>query len=331
MAGCNKRVNVPRAAALSRICLVLGIAGGIGYFFFVLSKFDDTGVLVFHGLFSLILILLGIGLLFYCPYRRFSFLSNMLFLFFLYGSLVCAFWFRKKKKKETVLLLHSAFCLFLTLWKFGFTDVPFCARLPLNVCNILVLFIIFRPFYRLAPLSIFWAMLDNYIVCFGIIAGVVNYFVGAYFDDTSPEGSFGMGVFYYRMAESMLLHNVFISYSIYALVTGYIKIDAGSAMTNMIWIIPVFFLFVFINQIWKTDYFFTGVFGITPAFLKKLYYAWPWRFILRGKHIFEINPVHCVFVLGASALVLLGVSSLFGCLQRLLVFHTWEFLETSVF
>jgi len=314
-----RRINKRRAHALSRVYLFSCILAGIIYLPLALRLIPVLTArhLVFHGLFSLILILLGVSFLFYYPYKRFGLLSTMLSIAFIYGGLILAFWFRMENQKEFVLLILGIISLALTLWKLGFPDMTFPARLPFNVCNILVIFIIVRPLYHTGLPPFFSTMLDNYILCFGFTAALANYCIGAFFDDEFPGGSYGMGVFYYRLAEGVLLHNVFFSYCVYALITECIKVNAASSITNMLWIIPWFFLFSFINQIWETDYFFTGTHGVTPGFLKKLYYFWPWRITLKTKkRNFDLNILHSLFVIGAAALVLFAMSTALQLIQK---------------
>jgi hypothetical protein len=88
-------------------------------------------------------------------------------------------------------------------------------------------------------------------------------------------------------------------------------------MANMIWIIPWFFICSFINQIWKTDYFFTGVYGVTPPFLIDIYYAMPFRFTLSLNGFpFDINPLYGVFIIGSASFALFVFSSLISAVQR---------------
>jgi hypothetical protein len=312
----------------SRVCFFLCTLAGSAYFLFALSRHCRekprwAGGFLFHGVFSGLLVLLGVSFLFYYPFNRFGFLADMLSAVFVFGGFVLAFWFRTKKQKAGVIFAHGAALFLLTLWKLGFEDIPFAARLPLNVCNVLILLIIVRPLFNvLRPLSALKPVLDNYTVCFGLIAGLVYFFIGVWFDDTSVTGSFGQGFFYYRMAESALLHNIFLSYCIYTVITKYIQVGIKSAMANMIWIIPWFFLFSFINQIWKTDYFFTGVYGVTPPFLIKLYHAWPLRFTVHiGNRPFELNPLHSLFIIAAAAAILFLVSAALAAFQKTLPEH----------
>jgi hypothetical protein len=295
---------------LSRAAMTLFIAGGGAYLLFARRKAKGKAF-IFPGLFSLVLVVQGISFLFYYPFNRFGFLACMLSITAIYGGFVLAYFFGSERQREIVILVHVVLMFFLAVWKLlCFDDIPFVARLPLNVCNILVLFIFARYFFK-SP------VFDNYIVCFGIIAGITYFNIGSWFDDTSATGSFGHGFFYYRMIESAVLHNIFFSYCIYAVVTRHIIVDVKKAMENMIWIVPYFFVFSFINQIWKTDYFFTGVYGVTPPFLVDIYYSMPFRFTLSLNGFpFDINPLYGVFILCSAGAVLFVSSLLIFALQK---------------
>jgi hypothetical protein len=295
---------------LSRILLVLFIAGGGLCLFFARRKTGGK-TRVFLSLFSFVLALQGISFLFYYPFNRFGFLACMLSVTAICCGFILGYFFKAERQREAVILVHTAILLFLTVWKLlCFDDIPFEARLPLNVCNILVLFIFARYFWKSR-------ILDNYIACFGIIAGLVYFAIGVWFDDTSATGSFGHGFFYYRMIESAVLHNLFFSYCVYAVITRYIVVDVKKAMANMLWIIPYFFLFVFINQIWKTDYFFTGVYGVTPPFLVDIYYSMPLRFAVSLNGFpFDINPLHGAFIICSAGIILFIFSSMISAIQR---------------
>jgi hypothetical protein len=297
-------------AISSRAMMTLFIAGSGAYLLFVRRKAGGKAF-IFPGLFSLVLATQGISFLFYYPFNRFGFLACMLSITAISGGFILAYFFRSERQKKTVILIHAVLMFFLTVWKLlYFDDIPFAARLPLNVCNILVLFIFARYFFKSR-------ILDNYIVCFGIIAGIIYFIIGSWFDDTSATGSFGHGFFYYRMIESAVLHNSFFSYCIYVVVTRYIVVDVKKAMENMIWIVPYFFIFSFVNQVWKTDYFFTGVYGVTPPFLVDIYYSMPFRFvILLNGFPFDINPLYGVFIICSAGIVLFVFSLLLSAIQK---------------
>jgi hypothetical protein len=126
-----------------------------------------------------------------------------------------------------------------------------------------------------------------------------------------------MGFFSSRMLEGALLHNLFLTYCGYAFITKSIVVDRRSAMLNMRWIIPLFAVFSFCNQIWETDFFFTGVYGITPQFLIDLYYTVPLRFQITVNHTaFDVHVLYSLFLIGATAAVLWAVSTVLSGLQR---------------
>lgn len=307
-------------AMFAGILLALCAASGAAYFFFAFKKVRRRNMpgraavkdLVFHGAFSLVLVIQGVSFLFYYPFNRFGFLADMLSISFIYGGFVLAYWFRTEKQRKAVIFAHAALLLLLTVWKLvWFDDIPFVARFPLNVCNVIIVFIVFRRFCQNG-------ILDNIIVCLGIVAALVYFFIGSWFDDTAaPPGSLGHGFFYYRMTESAILHNTFFSFCIYCIVTKTVAVDVKKTMANMLWIVPYFFVFSFINQVWKTDYFFTGVYGVTPPFLTGLYYFWPLRFsVTIGGGVFDVNICHSLFILISAALVLLVFSLLISAVQR---------------
>ncbi|MDR2784992.1 MAG: hypothetical protein LBB83_03650 [Treponema sp.] len=307
-------------AMIAGILLALCAASGVAYFFFALKKVRNLNIpgqaavkaLVFHGVFSLILVLQGVSFLFYYPFNRFGFLADMLSISFIYGGFVLACWFRTEKQQNMVVFIHTALLFFLTVWKLiWFNDIPFVARFPLNVCNMIIVFIVFRYFHQND-------ILDNIIICLGFAAALVYFFIGSWFDDTAaPPGSFGHGFFYYRMTESAILHNVFFSFCVYGVMTRLVVVDVKKTMANMLWIIPYFFVFSFINQVWKTDYFFTGVYGVTPPFLIGLYYFWPLRFSVPiGGGAFDVNICHSLFILFSAALTLFVFSLLISAAQR---------------
>lgn len=301
------------AAALSKFfCALFIAAGGLYalYAFALRKEYRRPFPLAFHGLFSLTLILQGIAFLFYYPFNRFSLLPTMLFITSVYGGAALAWRFDSGKERRAVLLSITAVEVFFALWKLtAFTDLPVIARLPLNVCNILVILLALRCVIK-SP------VLENYILCFGIIAGLVSYLIGAFYDDNPAVSSFGGGFFYSRMIEATLLHDLFLVYCVYAFLKKIIIVKISRAMQNMLWIVPLFAVFSFCNQIWKTDFFFTGVHGITPEFLIAIYYAVPFRFTLTlGGRIFEVNPLHSLLVLGATSLILLSFSALLSFLQ----------------
>jgi hypothetical protein len=104
---------------------------------------------------------------------------------------------------------------------------------------------------------------------------------------------------------------------VYTFLRKIIIVDRRGAMLNMAWITPLFAVFIFCNQVWKTDFFFTGIYGITPRFLIDIYYFFPLRFQFEaGGFVFEINILHALLLLFCTSLVLFTLSSLLSLLQK---------------
>ena len=92
------------------------------------------------------------------------------------------------------------------------------------------------------------------------------------------------------------------------------------ALKNFLWIVPMYVFFIFFNQIFKTDYFFTGVYADTPGFLKDFYYAVPLRFSAKiGEAVFEFNLLHAVSIIFAAGVVLFVFSYLAEFLQKRII------------
>jgi hypothetical protein len=302
------------ADTAARSLMIVFCLGGIMYawFAFIIKKENrNKGKTAFHGLFALTLILQGAAFLSYYPYNRFEFLANMIFVFFPYAGIILGYYFNKEKQKTVITRTIAGILVFLTIWKLAaFTELTFTARMPFNLCNIIVIHLAVRCFFKSR-------VLDNYIMCFGFIAAGINYFIGAFYDDTASISSLGQGFFYYRMLESALLHNLISAYCSYSFITESIIVNRKSAMLNMCWIIPLFVIFSFCNQIWKTDFFFTGVYGVTPQFLIDIYYAFPLRFQVTINHVsFDVHILYSLFLIGAAGAALWIVSAVLGGLQE---------------
>jgi hypothetical protein len=270
------------------------------------------GFFVPRVLFACCLALLGFAFLRYRPFKRFGFLSTMFTLCSIYGGFIMALHFKTAFSSDIVLLVMALVLFVLTVWKlFCFKDLNFMERLPLNFCNILIIFICIRPVYQSA-------VLDNYIVCIGFIAGIVNYFIGAYYDGASGVDSQGKGVFYYHNLEALILHNLFFTYCFYTIASGLIPVDLSEALWNAIWIVPLFIFFSFANQVWKTDFFFTGTYGATPPFLVTLQDMLPFRFKLtmRGR-VFDVKLLYSLILIIAFLLAFPAAALFLGWTQGL--------------
>jgi hypothetical protein len=91
------------------------------------------------------------------------------------------------------------------------------------------------------------------------------------------------------------------------------------ALKNLLWLVPLYVFFIFFNQIFKTDYFFTGVYADTPGFLIDFYNAMPLLFLNIGEAVFEFNLLHAVSIICAASVVLFIFSYLAEFIQKRLV------------
>lgn len=283
--------------------------------------------ILFNGGFALCTALLGISFITHYPYNRYNFLHCMIYIWCAYLGFILARHCRSKRydlkhstgqktKFSAVSLFFAFFYLFFALLKFfTFTDRNFYLRLPLNVCNIALDIIMLRLFFRND-------MLDNYALTLGFLGAVMNFFMGAWHNDSyNPfvliPGE--MGFYYPQVIESTLIHSFFLSFCIYAFLTGSIVPNPKAMAKNFIWIVPLFAVFVFTNQIYEGDYFFTGTLRDTPPLLLAIYNAMPFVFSVKiGGRLFEINILHNLIVIALSFTVMLAVNLLLLKIHRMI-------------
>jgi hypothetical protein len=309
------------ASVLGIVFAILIILGSIVlacHFLFV-KKIRGRNALLYYLGFCLVAALLGAAFFFHNPYRQFGFLPLMFSVFGIYLGFILSSLFQGRKKEKMVLLAFAAFYIGLTLYKLIYFKDSFVRLLPLNVCNVLIIFIILKAFFNNK-------VLDQYIVIFGIVAGLVNIFTGQFYDGVigiNAAGnewvynSFGQGFFYYRFFEATFLHNFFFTYLIYCLRRNLIRMDVKDTMKNYYWIVPYVAFFVFFNQIFKTDYFFTGRYPITPTWMVALQDLFPLKFYFESGGVnFEINILYYLFYLGLVFGVIVGLSWLMRYVQQ---------------
>jgi hypothetical protein len=222
----------------------------------------------------------------------------------------------QKTKFPAVSLFFACFYLFFILLKlFMFTDRNFYLRLPLNVCNIAVDIIVLRLFFKND-------MLDNYALTLGFLGAVMNFVMGAWHNDSyNPfvliPGE--LGFYYPQVIEATLAHSFLLSFCIYAFFTGGIVPNPKAMAKNFIWIVPLFAVFVFTNQIYTGDYFFTGTLRDTPPLLLAIYNAAPFVFDVKiGGRLFEINILHNLIVIALSFMVMLVANLLLLKIYRMI-------------
>ena len=301
------------------ICLMVIItlcAISYGLYVFLIKKLYKTlKDILFFGFFIIVTLLYAVGLLFYYPYNTLSYLAIMNTIFLSYLGFILAYHFRSTKSQRIIFYIFTGLFMFFTIWKFvSFDELTFIQRMPLNVCNILIIFMVICSIKRVN-------FLEQYIVCFALLAGLINLLLGGFYDDTPsgiaihalrPEQA-EWGYFNERFLEAALLHGMFLTMGIYSIMRKYVKVDVKKSMINLLWIVPLFFVFVFMNQVWDTDFFFTYTNGATPGFLISIYHIWPLQFTIGG---FEVNILHSLFIITLSSLVLFLLSLLLQTVQR---------------
>lgn len=286
--------------------------------------------ILFDGGFALCTALLGISFISHYPYNRYNFLHCMIYIWCAYLGFVLARYCGSKRQNTTglknsggqktkfppVSLFFAFFYLFFILLKmFMFTDRNFYLRLPLNVCNIALDIIVLRLFFRND-------MLDNYALTLGFLGAVMNFSMGAWHNDSyNPfvliPGE--LGFYYPQVIEATLVHSFLLSFCIYAFLAGGIVPNPKAMAKNFIWIVPLFAVFVFTNQIYEGDYFFTGTLRDTPPLLLAIYNAMPFVFDVKiGGRLFEINILHALVVIALSFTVMLAVNLLLLKIHRMI-------------
>jgi len=297
----------------SVISMILSFAGSGFYalYAFILRKdWRTPGKIVLNGCYVLLLILLGIAFHFYYPFNRLGFLITMLFLVCTLSGVILSRCFISARSRKIVQCVLAGLLVFFTITKLFFlTRWPLVGRLPFNLCNICVIFVLIQIFYKNRSL-------DNYILCFGILGAIFNYTSGSLFDNVGMDTS-GWGFFNMQVFESVMLHDLLLMLCVFMFYSKDMIIEKKLTLKNLFWIVPLYVFFIFFNQIFKTDYFFTGVFADTPGFMKSIYYAMPFCFSAQiGGIVFEFNILHAIVVISIAGLVLFVFSFLAEIVQK---------------
>ena len=300
------------ANILSIISMILCFCGGglyAVYAFFIRKDWRTAGKIFLNGSYVLLLFLLGIAFRFYYPFTRFCFLATMFFLVCSWSGVILSLCFTSEKSRKIVQYVLVVVLVFFTVAKlFFFTRAPFVRRLPFNLCNVCVLFIIVQVFHKNK-------FLDNYVMCFGVLGAIMNYLSGTLFDNVGID-TMGSGFFDILIFESVMLHDLLLVFCIFMFASKNIVINKVMALKNFLWIVPMYVFFIFFNQIFKTDYFFTGVYADTPGFLIDFYNAMPLRFSV---NMFEFNLLHAAAIICAAIVVLFIFSYLAEFIQKRII------------
>ena len=300
-------------AALSIICTILCLGGGFfyGYYIFFMRKRRQTrGDVILNGFFILLLLLLGIALLFYYPFNNMGFLSTMILLVSLFSGVMLSRSFTSEESRKNIQYILAGLLLIITILKlFTSVSTPFMGRLPLNLCHINLFFILFR-FLRKSRI------LDNYILCFGILGAVMNYIMGTWYDNAGIA-SLGWGFFNIEVFSAKISHDLILLYCVFMFTSREIIVEYKLALKNLLWIVPLYIAFIFFNQIFETAYFFTGIYANTPEFMRTIYHVMPLIFYTEtGGFIFEYNFLHAIIFIAAAGFVLYIFSFFAELIQR---------------
>jgi len=250
--------------------------------------------MLFLCVFGISQVLLGISFLGYEHYTQYGFLHIMSTFTAVALPFVLRILVPDKDKSprfhKAILYTLSAVILFFTLFKFTYIykyDYSLYEVLPLNICNLAAVFICIRPFWKNRQF-------DNYILCFGLLGGFFNLILGTRY---GLDQNFFTDIVY----ESNLTHNLFFTYCLYAFVSGEIRPNVRASLLNMCWLTPLFGVFVFTNQIFQFNFFFTSVYQ-NP--ILSIYNLFPTFRITLFQNVFEINLLYYLLVLLASTLTL---------------------------
>jgi hypothetical protein len=189
------------------------------------------------------------------------------------------------------------------MWIYGYS---FYAILPLHICSLSSVFLIARPFYikgKKRFSKTIARLLDNYLICFAFLGALLNIFL-------PPAHGFGpeLSFFSLQTFESNILHWSFFTVSIYYFMSGEIKPSKKMAVMNLIWIIPVYIAFIFLNSIFVHSFFYTNSYENPILFLYNLFPMGEWQL---DRFVVEINPIYWIVIISASALILYLMASFY--------------------
>ncbi|MDR2821995.1 MAG: YwaF family protein [Acholeplasmatales bacterium] len=252
-------------------------------------------------IFALISILLGVAFVGHKDFKQFSFLQIMLIFFCISLAFPLNVFIKKLSSKKYLSYIFSLLFLTFFITKFFF-EIPFYEKLPLNICNIVCVLIIIRPFFKTS-------FFDSYILTFGFIGAISNAILGDWFSNKDQFiGSLNayintnqLDFFNIRCFESNMVHNFYLTYCIYMLLSKSFFPNVKKALLNFYWIVPFYFILVFLNQIFKFNFFFTS------EYRNPLLFIYEALFNIFGFKIgmFKINLVYDILLIGGAILIIL--------------------------
>lgn len=272
-----------------------------------LSKKTLT-VFIFYGL---TICLYAIALIWHKPFLQYSPLHIISVIFFVFTGFILLY-----AKKHGKLIMWGFFIFYLGInlykipyiWIYGYS---FYAILPFHICSISSAIMIARPFYSKGKSRFskkLSGLLDNYLICFAFLGALLNIFL-------PPAHGFGPEYSFFSLQtfESNIVHWSFFTVSIYYLFSGEIKPNKKAAVMNLLWIIPAYTLFIFLNSIFKHNFFYTNSYQNPILFLYNLFPVWEWRL---GNIVVELNPIYWITVVVLSTATLLLMTFLYGLIDK---------------
>jgi len=251
----------------------------------------------------------------YMPFNQYSPLHLISVTFFIYSGFILLYGTERYRKHivwglmACFVILNLARLPYLWIYE-GYT---LFSILPLHLCGISGVFLIARPFYLKGKsrfTKAFTKIIDNDILCFAFLGAFMNFFF-------PPSHAFGeLGFFNLRTLVSNVLHWVFITGTIYLLLSGEIKPSKKLAVMNLLWLTPAYVMFIFVNSFMGTNFFFTNGEGNPVGFLYDMFPMWEWQL---GSTIIEVNPIYWVAMLIGTMLCLLAVSAVFELIHKKVV------------
>ncbi|MDR3021121.1 MAG: YwaF family protein [Clostridiales bacterium] len=260
------------------------------------SKKLDNTKFTFLCVFCVILSSFGLAFLTSDNFAKFGLLHCMLIITTLTTPFALFILVTTKRTHEILLTVFSVVVLILMIFKF-FYNIPFYQMLPLNICNLASIFLVLRLFFKNKSL-------DNYILVFGILGGFFNVILGV---------EYHSDFFVARTFESNTMHHLFFTISIYLLLSKEIKPDTKTSTRNLYWILPLFVVLVFTNEIFEFNFFYTSRF-YNP--IVAVYNLFPKFSFTVSNTLFEINIIYYLLLILCTVVVQWSVSYLFVKLDK---------------
>ncbi|MDR0831527.1 MAG: YwaF family protein [Bacillales bacterium] len=264
--------------------------------------------LIIISIFFLVSIVLCVSYQYSYNFFRYSLLADMILIYVAFLPFIL-FKLSKERKDIQKILEYVAvgWFLFLFILKLTF-KIPFYELLPLNICNICLILIVIRPLYKSK-------VTDGYILCFGIIGCIMSFALGDLYSYTPYVESLGfqeINFFHPRVFESNVVHYSYLAYCIYFFLTKDLKATWKDSLKNFIWIIPLYYVLVFTNQIFKFNFFFNSEYR-NP--LLSLYTS---LYTFAGFKIgfFKINLIYDVILIVGALGLLIILNFLLNKVQR---------------